>query len=426
MAPRTTLEEEERAARRPRRPRWRQQPQALLAPALAGLATLGLSLVVQLQQPLLIGLEIAALLALLYTASHVPPEPLRIAVLGSAAATEALAADLATRARAPHVVGRITQRRPALPDDRWLGSLEDMRTLVQEHGIDLLLLCGRFPRMAVFDELERHSPNVPVRLCELSAFYEDHFRQVPIADINSAWFQCVLHPRHRIEAPASKRIFDVIASVVTGVAAAPLLLVLAVLIRRDGGPALYRQVRVGERGKPFTILKLRTMRHHTSSDAPWTRAGDDRITPLGTFLRRTHLDELPQLVNVLRGEMSIVGPRPEQPQYVASLERSIPFYSRRQQLRPGITGWAQINCGYAGSQLGTTLKLSHDLYYLKRRSLMLDLEIVARTVATPFTQQQFAEPVARPFIIGLEPDEPEGSPQIAVAPQLGSVTAGSA
>jgi len=142
-------------------------------------------------------------------------------------------------------------------------------------------------------------------------------------------------------------------------------------------------------------------------------AGDPRITRLGQVLRRTHLDELPQVINVIRGEMSLVGPRPEQPGYVASLERQIPFYSRRHLARPGLTGWAQIACGYAGSESGAAWKLAHDLYYLKYRSLAMDLFIIVETLRTFLSDRQFAAhssvstlvyarpPVARPTHVGV-------------------------
>ena len=120
-------------------------------------------------------------------------------------------------------------------------------------------------------------------------------------------------------------------------------------------------------------------------DAQWASADDPRITGIGRLLRRLHLDELPQLINVLRGEMSIVGPRPEQPEFVERLEQGLPFYSRRHLIKPGITGWAQVRCGSAGSDVGSGWKLCHDLYYLKHRSMVFDLAILAETVRTVFS-----------------------------------------
>jgi lipopolysaccharide/colanic/teichoic acid biosynthesis glycosyltransferase len=163
---------------------------------------------------------------------------------------------------------------------------------------------------------------------------------------------------------------------------APLLGVLILLVRRDGGPGVFQQVRIGERGRPFRLYKLRSMRVGADSTAQWAAVDDPRITRLGVFLRNTHLDEIPQLVNVLRGEMSLVGPRPEQPAFVDRLERRLPFYQRRHLMRPGITGWAQVRCGYAGSDVGSAWKLCHDLYYARHRSFGLDLLILCETLAT--------------------------------------------
>ena len=370
-----------------------------LVPALV--ATVALTVVIGADEPAMIVGEILALVTLaLAWRRHRQEPPAEIAVLGSFAATAALAADLERAGGGPHLAGYIAANGPAGGDPYWLGTIAELRTLVERHHIDLLLLGQGAPRMRVFDELERSCWDLPVRMCELSAFYERRFGQVPIAEINAAWLQCVLHPSHRTGIPPAKRALDLLLCASVGVLAIPLLLVLAVLIRLDGGPVLYRQQRVGERGRPFTILKLRTMRVDVTGDTSWTRPGDRRVTRLGARLRRLHVDELPQIVNVLRGEMSFVGPRPEQPHYVRELEQTVPFYHRRHQLRPGITGWAQVRSGYDGSELGTSWKLSHDLYYVKHRSLLLDLRILAATLATPFAAEPFAEPESRPLILG--------------------------
>jgi lipopolysaccharide/colanic/teichoic acid biosynthesis glycosyltransferase len=145
------------------------------------------------------------------------------------------------------------------------------------------------------------------------------------------------------------------------------------------GPLLFRQPRVGKGGKEFNIVKFRTM-HPDSGDGEWTADNDLRITPVGRWLRRTHLDELPQVINILRGEAAIVGPRPEQPQYVRALTEKIPFYELRHLIRPGLTGWAQLNYHYGGSELDALEKLQYEFYYLRHQSLALDLRIVVRTL----------------------------------------------
>ncbi len=180
---------------------------------------------------------------------------------------------------------------------------------------------------------------------------------------------------------ALKRVLDVAVSLLLLALASPVMLLAALSIGLDcrfREPILYRQVRVGQRDRPFTILKFRTMQVDAGSE--FTKPGDPRITRVGRLLRETRIDELPQLVNVLRGEMSLVGPRPEQPRYVAQLRAAIPFYDLRHLGQPGLTGWAQICYPYADSEESSREKLQYDLYYLKNASLGFDLLILLQTV----------------------------------------------
>src|ERR1700722_13734285 len=178
-----------------------------------------------------------------------------------------------------------------------------------------------------------------------------------------------------------KRFVDIVAGLI-GLVALGILLPFAwiALKLEDRGPLFHRQERVGHFGKPFQIVKLRTMRVHSEHDLNWTEENDSRIPRVGGVLRRLHLDEMPQAGNVLRGDMSVVGPRPEQPKYVEELRQTIPYYNTRLSVRPGLTGWAQVNYGYGGDIGGSTIKLSYDLYYIKRQSVALDLLIIARTI----------------------------------------------
>ncbi|MBL8259225.1 MAG: TIGR03013 family PEP-CTERM/XrtA system glycosyltransferase [Candidatus Competibacteraceae bacterium] len=181
--------------------------------------------------------------------------------------------------------------------------------------------------------------------------------------------------------PLSKRGTDLVGGAVLLVLSAPLFLLAALAVGIESGfrePIFYRQLRVGRNGRPFWIFKFRTMRAGAEREG-LARPGDPRITRAGRVLRETRIDELPQLINVLRGEMSLVGPRPEQPQYVARLQEAIPFYRLRHLGRPGLTGWAQLCCPYADSVDGSREKLQHDLYYLKNASPRLDLLILLQT-----------------------------------------------
>jgi sugar transferase (PEP-CTERM system associated) len=180
----------------------------------------------------------------------------------------------------------------------------------------------------------------------------------------------------------SKRVLDVIISLTLLFLLSPLLLLAALAIYLEsGGPVLFRQQRVGLHDRHFEVLKFRSMRQNAEEDGPqWAVRGDSRITRVGKFLRGYRLDEMPQLINVLRGDMSLVGPRPERPQFVEMLGQQIPFYHERHTVRPGVTGWAQIKYQYGSSVEDAKTKLEYDLFYIKHLSLFLDLLIVFQTV----------------------------------------------
>jgi exopolysaccharide biosynthesis polyprenyl glycosylphosphotransferase len=184
----------------------------------------------------------------------------------------------------------------------------------------------------------------------------------------------------------AKRFFDVLAVVATAPVWVPLGVLVALAIKLDSaGPVVFSQRRTGQHGRPFKIYKFRTMAVQAHASAKFAQANDKRITRLGRFLRKSRLDEIPQLLNVLLGHMSLIGPRPEQHTFVNDFAVSIPSYPYRHLVRPGITGWAQVMQGYAASEEETTIKLSYDLYYVKHYSLALDLLIVAKTVRTVLT-----------------------------------------
>lgn len=328
----------------------------------------------------------------------------RIAVIGSQRLADSFGRELRVAHRTRYeIVGRITWDGDAdAPGGEGeipaLGSLDELGAIVSEHSISLLLLSAEVPRLTVFEEVSRSCLHLPVRLTELSSFYEEIFGHVPVTEINAAWFQHIMHPNYRPGHSRAERAFDVVIAVAALIVAAPVLAVLALLIKRTG-PVLFTQHRIGEGGQPFRIYKLRTMRTE-NVEAVWATADDPRITRIGRVLRRTHVDELPQLLNVLRGEMRIVGPRPEQPAFVEQLEHAIPFYQRRHLVKPGLTGWAQVRCGYAGSDVGSAWKVCHDLWYLKQRSLRLDFVIVLETLRTLVADPQYtAEPSSVSFIL---------------------------
>jgi lipopolysaccharide/colanic/teichoic acid biosynthesis glycosyltransferase len=183
---------------------------------------------------------------------------------------------------------------------------------------------------------------------------------------------------------AAKRLFDLLTSVlgllVLGLALSWIALANAIW---SPGPLLYWQTRVGKGGRTFTLVKLRTMVPNAEQDsgAVWSTEEDERVTAVGRFLRRSRLDELPQCWNILRGEMSLIGPRPERPEIVAHLVRQVPFYQARHAVRPGITGWAQVRYHYGSSVNDALVKLQYDLYYIKHQSVYLELSILVKTAA---------------------------------------------
>ena len=303
--------------------------------------------------------------------------PVRIAILGAPDFTLALDRELAENGiRDNELVGWI---------DQSMG--EPLRDVILANEIDLVvrvsgprgLRSGRLGEEAGFESLL----DLPVRTIGADQLYENLFGHVPMGTIDTRWYLYMLHPEFSSTRPFTDRLVELAVALPALLIAAPMMALAAIAIKlQDGGPTLYRQTRIGAGGEPFDILKLRTMSCAAERNgAAWSGAADVRVTTVGRVLRRLHVDELPQLINVLRGEMTIVGPRPEQPEMVAELERIFPHYSRRHLLKPGVTGWAQVRCGYAGSTLGTAWKLCHDLYYLKRRSRLVNVMVLIETIA---------------------------------------------
>lgn len=218
-----------------------------------------------------------------------------------------------------------------------------------------------------------------VRVRTLSLFYEEWLGKLPLSELERASLMFDIGELHRAHYSRVKRLLDISIALLGFVVLVPLsALVFTLNPVVNSGPLLYRQERVGRGGKTVLIHKFRTMRPGGSSGT-WAAADDSRVTPGGRFLRRTHLDELPQIVDVLMGRLSLVGPRPEQPTYVEQLRERIPFYDLRHLVQPGITGWAQVKFGYARTEPEALEKLQYDFFYLRHQSLWLDLKIMGRT-----------------------------------------------
>jgi sugar transferase (PEP-CTERM system associated) len=224
-----------------------------------------------------------------------------------------------------------------------------------------------------------------VQVIDLLEFMERESGKIRIDLVNPGWL--IFSSGFRISRlrEFSQRTVDLVASATLIFFSWPIMLLVAAAIMLEDGiraPVLYRQCRVGKGGVPINVLKFRSMSVDAESDgkAVWATENDSRITKVGNILRNVRLDELPQLFNVLRGQMSLVGPRPERPEFVNELQESIPYYAERHAVKPGVTGWAQLKYSYGASEEDAIEKLQYDLYYIKNQSLLLDIMIILQTV----------------------------------------------
>jgi len=261
------------------------------------------------------------------------------------------------------------------------GGLDDLADVIRRTQPNVVVLAVDRKRLEVFRGL-LDAAHLRMTVLGLAEFYEQMFGRVPIRNLTPAWFMSLLHPYRRRYAPFGNRVFDLVVALTGIVVTAPLLPLIAVLVRLTPGPAIYRQTRLGLRGAPFTIYKFRTMAVDAeASGAPaWALAADPRVTTVGRVLRRTRLDELPQFWNVLKGDMSIVGPRPERPEHLEALTESVPYWTTRLLVKPGITGWAQLRYGYADDSASSERKLAYDLWYVRHRSLWIDFVLCIKTL----------------------------------------------
>lgn len=223
-----------------------------------------------------------------------------------------------------------------------------------------------------------------VSVVDFESFYESLSEKIPVYLINELWFLENMIEINKKIFEKTKRAFDISGAILLGIPTLIIMPLLALMIKAGGkGPIFYKHNRVGKNGKIFEMIKFRTMIDNAEKNgAEWTKEKDSRIMKTGYFLRKTRLDELPQLWNILKGEMSFIGPRPERPEFIITLEKEIPHYAMRHLVRPGLSGWAQIKFPYGASVEDAMEKLQYDLYYIKNRSLVLDLTIAAKTLAT--------------------------------------------
>jgi exopolysaccharide biosynthesis polyprenyl glycosylphosphotransferase len=235
--------------------------------------------------------------------------------------------------------------------------------------------------------LDAHENGVDI--IRMPVAYEEILGRVPIKLLEADWILRSFVDQTRINGfyEIGKRVLDIIGGLIGSIIFVLLLPLIALIVMLDDGrPVFYTQIRSGRGGQPYRIIKFRTMRRDAEADGrpQWAKEDDERATRSGILLRKTHLDELPQFLNVLRGEMSLVGPRAERPELIELFQMHVPFYRARLLVKPGITGWAQIHYGYASTVDETVTKLEYDLYYIKHRNLWIDLTILLRTPSTVF------------------------------------------
>lgn len=270
---------------------------------------------------------------------------------------------------------------PVVPFDH------NLPALIRERQVALVVASKDLESQKEFVRMVFEVLPLGVTFTDFAQFYETLTGKIPISLISEIWFLENIMESNRRVFKIAKRGIDIVGAVLLGIPALVSCPFVALFIKLETrGPAIIRQLRVGENGKPFTLYKFRSMVALTPSGlaetggAEWARDHDARITRVGSILRKTRIDELPQLWNVLRGELSFIGPRPERPEFVEQLKLEIPFYDVRHFVRPGLSGWAQINFPYGSSAEDATKKLQYDLYYIKNRSLILDITIALKTL----------------------------------------------
>jgi sugar transferase (PEP-CTERM system associated) len=316
----------------------------------------------------------------------------RLLIVGTNSAAVTLARELFERRQeiGVELVGFVDSDRArvgtSLLNPGIVGAVADIPAIVRERAVDRVVVSLVDARGKLsMDELLRMKLAEGVRFDHLASVYEEYTGKIAVENLRPSWLLFSEGFRRRPTLETLKRLFDVGCALGGLVIASPVIMVVALAMKMtEGGPVLYSQTRVGKDGDLFTVYKLRSMRPDAEIETGpvWSTAGDPRVTRLGRFLRRTRLDELPQLWNVVRGDMSIVGPRPERPEFVRELTNQIPFYSQRHAVRPGVTGWAQVRHAYAASVEDSLQKLQYDLFYIKNMSLAFDVFIVFETFKT--------------------------------------------
>lgn len=338
-------------------------------------------------------LALGAIVALRIYAAHsgfTPMLPRRVIVLGTG--PEAQVVEKSLRADDFRVVGFYPVRGDAVakvPHSRLVPTDVPLVDTIRKLKVNEIIVAvgeRRGGAMPLNELLECKLAGV--RVLDVSSYFERALGQVHLDSLRASWLIFGDGFRQGVIRTFIKRVFDIVVAAILLVLALPVMLVTALVILMEGGfPIFYRQERVGRAGRVFRVTKFRSMRQDAEGDGTprWAASNDDRITRVGRFIRKYRIDELPQLLNVLKGDMSLVGPRPERPFFVDQLTQSIPFYAARHSVKPGLTGWAQVRYHYGATLDDAANKLQFDLYYVKNHTLFLDLVVLFETVVVVVT-----------------------------------------
>lgn len=338
-------------------------------------------------------LGLAAIVLVRVYAAHwgfAPVPPRRVLVLGTG--TEAVAVEKSLRAGDFRVVGFYPVRggEPGeISENRLVDTQSPLVETARKLKVSEIIVAvgerrgGSMPLNELLD-----CKLAGIRVLDLSSYFERALGQVHLESLRASWLIFGDGFRQGVSRTIIKRIFDILVASVLLVATFPIMLVTAVLIFLESGfPLLYQQERVGHAGRIFRVFKFRSMRPDAEGDGKprWATSNDHRVTRVGRFIRKYRIDELPQLINVLKGDMSLVGPRPERPYFVDQLTQTVPFYAARHSVKPGLTGWAQVRYHYGASLDDAANKLQFDLYYVKNHTLFLDLVVLFETILVVVT-----------------------------------------
>jgi len=325
-------------------------------------------------------------------ASNAPRNSTRILIFGAGQPAQTVASTLKASDPNANIVGFVpgpNEAHPTVPAHQLLSVTGSLSQTAAQLNVDEIVVAlterraGSMPLRHLLD-----CKLAGVKVYDLNTHFEKTLGQIRVDFLNAGWLIFGDGFNQGALRTFIKRVFDIVSALVLVVLAMPLMLITALLIKAESrGPVFYRQGRVGLNGRSFNVTKFRSMRTDAEKDGKprWALANDTRVTRVGNVIRRVRIDELPQLFNVLRGEMSLVGPRPERPFFVQQLTQDIPFYAVRHSVKPGVTGWAQVRYHYGATVEDSQEKLQYDLYYVKNHTLFLDLIVLMETVGVVLT-----------------------------------------